>query len=78
MANLSTRWRDTHEIFDDWERNFDALVDIAAKTRDQWVLLRVRDHGAGVAPELLAKLTSPFLWSANAMLRCSWCTLVAA
>ena len=36
------------------------LVDIAAKTRDQWVLLRVRDHGSGVAPELLAKLTSPF------------------
>ncbi len=31
VANLSTRWRDTHEIFDDWERNFDALVDIAAK-----------------------------------------------
>jgi two-component system, OmpR family, osmolarity sensor histidine kinase EnvZ len=37
-----------------------ALVDIAAKTRDQWVLIKVRDHGMGVAPEALAKLTKPF------------------
>jgi len=37
-----------------------ALVDIAAKTRDQWVLIKVRDHGTGVAPEALAKLTKPF------------------
>ncbi len=37
-----------------------ALVDIAAKTREQWVLIKVRDHGIGVAPETLPKLTRPF------------------
>jgi len=37
-----------------------ALVDIAAKTRDQWVLIKVRDHGLGVSPETLTKLTRPF------------------
>ncbi len=37
-----------------------ALVDIAAKSRDQWVLIKVRDHGTGVAPETLSKLTRPF------------------
>ena len=37
-----------------------ARVEIAAKTRDQWVLIKVRDHGAGVAPETLSKLTGPF------------------
>ena len=37
-----------------------ALVDIAAKTRDQWVLLKVRDHGMGVSAETLPKLTRPF------------------
>jgi len=33
---------------------------IAAKGRDQWVLIKVRDHGMGVAPETLSKLTRPF------------------
>lgn len=37
-----------------------ALVDIAAKTRDQWVLIKVRDHGMGVSAETLPKLTRPF------------------
>ncbi len=37
-----------------------ALVEISAKTRDQWVLIKVRDHGLGVAPEALPKLTRPF------------------
>ncbi len=37
-----------------------ALVDIAAKARDQWVLIKVRDHGMGVSPETLPKLTRPF------------------
>ena len=37
-----------------------ALVDIAAKSRDQWVLIKVRDHGMGVAPQALTKLTKPF------------------
>jgi two-component system osmolarity sensor histidine kinase EnvZ len=37
-----------------------ALIDIAAKARDQWILIKVRDHGTGVAPETLSKLTRPF------------------
>ena len=37
-----------------------ALIDIAAKTRDQWVLIKVRDHGMGVSSETLPKLTRPF------------------
>ena len=37
-----------------------ARVDIAARTRDQWVLIKVRDHGMGVAPDMLPKLTRPF------------------
>ena len=37
-----------------------AVVEIAAKTRDQWVLIKVRDHGMGVAPAALTQLTKPF------------------
>lgn len=37
-----------------------ALVDIAAKVRDKWVLLRVRDHGIGVSEGQLDNLTKPF------------------
>ena len=37
-----------------------ARVDIAARSRDQWVLIKVRDHGMGVAPDMLPKLTRPF------------------
>ncbi len=37
-----------------------ALVDIAAKEHDQWVLIKVRDHGQGVSSETLPKLTRPF------------------
>jgi len=37
-----------------------AVVDIAAKARDKWVLIRVRDHGMGVSDEQLANLTKPF------------------
>ena len=37
-----------------------ARVEIAARTRDQWVLIKVRDHGMGVAAEMLPKLTRPF------------------
>ena len=35
-------------------------VDIAAKGRENWVLLKVRDHGTGVPPEQLSSLTKPF------------------
>lgn len=37
-----------------------AQVDILARTRDQWVLIKVRDYGLGVAPDMLPKLTRPF------------------
>jgi two-component system osmolarity sensor histidine kinase EnvZ len=37
-----------------------AKVDIAAKSRDQWVLIKIRDHGLGVSAETLPKLTRPF------------------
>ena len=37
-----------------------ARIDIAAREREQWVLLKVRDHGQGVPPENLASLTKPF------------------
>jgi len=37
-----------------------ATVDITTRARDQWVQIRVRDHGPGVAPEHLPNLTKPF------------------
>lgn len=37
-----------------------AVVDITAKARDKWVLIRVRDHGMGVSEEQLENLTKPF------------------
>ncbi len=37
-----------------------AVVDIAARSRDQWVLIKLRDHGLGVSPNALANLTKPF------------------
>jgi len=37
-----------------------ALVDVTARSRNEWVLLKVRDHGMGVAPEALPNLIKPF------------------
>jgi two-component system, OmpR family, osmolarity sensor histidine kinase EnvZ len=37
-----------------------AKVDISARIQGEWVLLTVRDHGAGVAPEVLNQLNVPF------------------
>jgi len=37
-----------------------AVVDVAAKARNEWVLLKVRDHGMGVSPEALPNLIKPF------------------
>jgi len=37
-----------------------AIVDIAAKARGEWVLLKVRDHGMGVSAETLPNLVKPF------------------
>ena len=37
-----------------------ARIHIAAISRDKWVLIKIRDHGIGVAPAQLANLTQPF------------------
>ena len=37
-----------------------AMVDISARYQDRHVLLRIRDHGTGVAPAQLKQLTTPF------------------
>ena len=37
-----------------------ARVEISARLRDAWVLLKIRDHSAGVPEENLRKLTRPF------------------
>jgi two-component system osmolarity sensor histidine kinase EnvZ len=37
-----------------------AEVDISAKAQGNWVMLKIRDHGAGVPEESLRKLTRPF------------------
>ncbi len=37
-----------------------AIVDIAARAREHWILIKVRDHGIGVSPEALFNLTKPF------------------
>lgn len=37
-----------------------ARIEIAATARDQWVYIRVRDHGLGVAADQLSNLTKPF------------------
>jgi two-component system, OmpR family, osmolarity sensor histidine kinase EnvZ len=42
-------------------------VDVAAKGNENWVLIKVRDHGPGVPAEQLANLTKPFfgvIWHA--------------
>jgi two-component system osmolarity sensor histidine kinase EnvZ len=35
-------------------------IEIAARRKDDWVLIKLRDHGTGVVPEMLAQLTQPF------------------
>lgn len=35
-------------------------IDIAAKAKDDAVLIKLRDHGRGVRPEMLEQLTQPF------------------
>ncbi|WP_426144740.1 ATP-binding protein [Polaromonas sp. DSR2-3-2] len=37
-----------------------AQVDITARVSEAWVLLKIRDHGNGVASEVLSRLTNPF------------------
>ena len=37
-----------------------AHVDISARVSEAWVLLKIRDHGNGVASEVLSRLTNPF------------------
>lgn len=38
----------------------DVRIDVAAKAKDGHVLIKLRDHGSGVDPEMLAQLTQPF------------------
>jgi two-component system, OmpR family, osmolarity sensor histidine kinase EnvZ len=35
-------------------------IEVGAKAKDEWVLIKLRDHGSGVAPDMLAQLTQPF------------------
>jgi two-component system, OmpR family, osmolarity sensor histidine kinase EnvZ len=35
-------------------------LDVSARVKDQWVMLKVRDHGVGVNEEMLQQLTQPF------------------
>jgi two-component system, OmpR family, osmolarity sensor histidine kinase EnvZ len=35
-------------------------LDISVRTKDEWVLLKVRDHGPGVSEETLKHITQPF------------------
>ena len=35
-------------------------MELAAIAKDKWILIKIRDHGIGVAPEQLANLTQPF------------------
>jgi two-component system osmolarity sensor histidine kinase EnvZ len=37
-----------------------ATIDITARREDDWIHIKVRDHGQGVAPEQLGNLTQPF------------------
>ncbi len=37
-----------------------AMVDITARMQDKSVVIRLRDHGVGVAPEQMKQLTTPF------------------
>lgn len=37
-----------------------ATVEIAAKAKDDAILIKLRDHGSGVSPEMLEQLTQPF------------------
>ena len=37
-----------------------ARIEITAKAHDEWVLVQLRDHGAGVGPDILGQLTQPF------------------
>ena len=35
-------------------------IEIAAKEKDDMVLIKLRDHGSGVSPDILGQLTQPF------------------
>ena len=37
-----------------------ASIDIVAKVRDPWLMIKVRDHGPGVPPDVLPSLVKPF------------------
>jgi two-component system, OmpR family, osmolarity sensor histidine kinase EnvZ len=37
-----------------------AHIEIAARDEGDWVLVKLRDHGPGVSPDMLSRLTQPF------------------
>ncbi len=43
-----------------WPGQSAARVDITARVRADWVMVRLRDHGPGVPPEALSNLVKPF------------------
>ena len=49
----------------------------AARQRNAWVLIKVRDHGTGVAHDALDKLTKPF-YRGDAARTAATCSAVTA
>ena len=60
---IAIAWGDAKAYWSAFQRGLARLDESDAATtltRDQWVLIKIRDHGGGVAPETLSKLTRPF------------------
>ena len=51
--DLSDKFYDTHQIFDDWDRNFDALVDLAATGRADFEFAKAEPLKPLAHPNLL-------------------------
>lgn len=45
----------------EWGGNYSPIVSISTKNAGDKVLVKIRDNGAGIAPEVLSKVFSPFL-----------------
>lgn len=61
VLDISAQFRDTHEIFDDWQKNFDALVALDRKSQESG--LRITDLS------VLPPLSHPNLYGAGANYR---------
>ena len=60
-VDLSARWRDTHEIFDAWERNFDALVEWGTVSPEDLGLFRMCDTPQEAFAYLSSRLEELYL-----------------